>query len=514
MMTVPAINARAALIAAVLLAVACGASDQGLPGPARPAPLDASPPPGGAPDDEGRDLVDVADLGPYFADVFGGEAAAALDDDRLEDAMRGFDDIAAGLEDPVLTPRAQFLAAYLAARLGDHARALSELPGLGRQLPLVADTALETAARSAMALGKFDSAARLADSISDAGVLAPVGDMIGADARRRAGDYPAAAAAYRSYLADWPDSDGALQARARLVECVARGAKEGAAPDPALIEEALAMVDVLRAQSPLGKWTQEAAAHEPALLVALGREAPTGAAALPAALEAYDEAVDLMNRKQNKAAERALNKAIRLARDDGELECRARLDKGTVLVRQRVHGKAALILEAVAEDCEDPNVRVRALFTGGKAFVAADRCADAIRLFDRIEAEFADHTYADDARLHAARCNLALGDRDAVGRLEGAMERHHSAASDPIGLAERNGPTSVESVVQGTISVVLEDQVMFASESRVEGDTEEIFISSLIRGKLYFAKEFFPRVDFETCSNHVLSRILNFLNSV
>ena len=97
-------------------------------------------------DEPDSDLIDVADLAPYFDDVFEGEAAIALAEDRLEDAMRVFDDIAAELEDPILTPRARFLAAYLAQRLGDNARALRELPQLAHQLPLVADIAWETAA--------------------------------------------------------------------------------------------------------------------------------------------------------------------------------------------------------------------------------------------------------------------------------------------------------------------------------------------------------------------------------
>jgi hypothetical protein len=103
-------------------------------------------------------LVAVDDLGPYFENVFNGEAARALAEDRLEEAMRLFDEIAWQISDPVLTPRARFLAALLAGRLGDDSRVLTEMPELAGQLPRLADLAWELAARAAAPRGQHELA--------------------------------------------------------------------------------------------------------------------------------------------------------------------------------------------------------------------------------------------------------------------------------------------------------------------------------------------------------------------
>ena len=96
-----------------LLALSCiascalreqGATVRELPEPTRSPDASAA-----EPHDQDSDLIDVADLAPYFDDVLEGEAAVALAEDRLEDAMRIFDDMAREVEDPILTPRARFL---------------------------------------------------------------------------------------------------------------------------------------------------------------------------------------------------------------------------------------------------------------------------------------------------------------------------------------------------------------------------------------------------------------------
>ncbi|MCK9462473.1 MAG: hypothetical protein M0R80_22860, partial [Proteobacteria bacterium] len=70
------------------------------------APTEAPAPAPPAPE-----LIDVAELEPYFATALDGEAARALVEDRIEDARAGFDAIAAlSAADPELGSRARFLA--------------------------------------------------------------------------------------------------------------------------------------------------------------------------------------------------------------------------------------------------------------------------------------------------------------------------------------------------------------------------------------------------------------------
>lgn len=363
------------------------------------------------------DTIDVATLGPYFEDIHDGEAHLALAEDRLEDAMRAFDEIAVSMEDPVITPRARFLAVYLAARLGDNARAVEEMPQLAHQLPAVADVAWETAARSAYLLHRFDLAVQLAAEISAEGSLAAAGIEIAADARRRSGKFSEAIDGYLRLLEDAPGEDEA-RLRFRLVECAADSiGKDGEETDEKAVADALAQIDILRAQKPLGRWTRKAMARETELLAALGKEAKGAGKARPAALDAYEKATVLKNKMKNREAERALNRVLKLARKGGDLACLALFDKGVVIARQRKHGKAGDIFARVARECEDPNLEVKALLQGGKSFMAAQRCEEAISLFEQIEQDHGEHSYADDARLHAANCQLTLGNTEKFDEL-------------------------------------------------------------------------------------------------
>jgi soluble lytic murein transglycosylase len=402
---------------AALAHAACGAWVE------RRAPPPPGPTPPGPAAPAAPALVDVADLGPYFADALDGEPARALTEDRLEDARIGFDAIAAGLPaDPELAARARFVAAYLASLVGDDARAVAELPALAEELPLVADTAFAAAAASALRLRRNEEAIDLAARVPADGTLGADAAWIRADALRALGRTDAAIAAYRDLLARWPGDDRRLQARASLVGALADLAAAATPPAAAPAEEALALLAALRADAPGDKATREAARREDALLAALGREPEPQKRETNAALEAYEAAAALMRKMKHKEAEKRYGRALKLARDGGDLACRIRSERATVVFRQRDWKRAAPLLEEAAAACRAlPGVAVKALYQGGKAFLSADRYEDAIRLFAAVEADFATSSLADDARLYSARCWLALGDRAKFEELAAAL---------------------------------------------------------------------------------------------
>jgi soluble lytic murein transglycosylase len=358
-------------------------------------------------------LVTVADLGPYFEDVFDGDAARALAEDRLEEAMRLFDEIAREISDPMLTPRARFLGAFLAQRLGDDSRALTEMPELAGQLPLLSDIAWETAALAATNLGRHERALDLARRVERDATEAETAARLAAEALAALGRHREAAAAFEDLLARWPGAEDRRGDAVRLAECLATLARDEAEPERlALAEQALARIEGLRAQDPSDRHVRRAERLEESLLSILGRQPSARPRETAAALDAYEKAADLVRRMRNAEAERALPRVIKLARAGGRLECRARLDLATVISRQRRHQQAAESFAEAARTCGDPDLRVRALYQEGRALISADRPADAISAFETLEREFGTHSYADDARLRAARCHLALGDRE------------------------------------------------------------------------------------------------------
>ncbi|MCP4677673.1 MAG: transglycosylase SLT domain-containing protein [Deltaproteobacteria bacterium] len=120
----------------------------------------------------------------------------------------------------------------------------------------------------------------------------------------------------------------------------------------------------------------------------------------------------MMRKMRNKEAERAFNRVIRLARARGKLACRARYERAIVISRQREHERAANSFKKAIDRCSAPDILVRAIYRGAKAFQAAAIYHEAIRLYGLVESDFSSHSFADDARLHSARCHLALGERD------------------------------------------------------------------------------------------------------
>jgi soluble lytic murein transglycosylase len=358
-------------------------------------------------------LVAVDDLGPYFENVFNGEAARALAEDRLEEAMRLFDEIAWQISDPVLTPRARFLAALLAGRLGDDSRVLTEMPELAGQLPRLADLAWELAARAAATLGQHELALDLARRVSNGATEAEAASRIAAEALASLGRQEEAVAAFASQLSRWPGTEDSRAIEARLVECLAALALDGTNPDRAAhAEQALGRIGRMRAGDASDRHLRRAERQEDALLEVLGRQPSDRPRETAAALAAYDSAADLVRRMKNAEAERALPRVIKLARRGGRLECRARIDLATVVSRQRRHQQAADLFAEAEQGCQDPDLRVRVLYQGGRSLVSADRLAEAITSFETLERDFPSHSYADDARLRAARCHLALGDKE------------------------------------------------------------------------------------------------------
>ncbi len=370
---------------------------------AGPVSSDASPPK--------SELLNIDSMGPYFAGILEGEAAAALAEDRLEDAVELFDEIASRKYDPIMTPRVLFLAAYLSQRLGNDERALSELPGLAERLPLVADTALETAALAALNLKKYEVAIRLARSVSPESLEAEAASIIAADALAALERWEEAAAAYREHLERWPEGEGNCEVISKLVSCETTLATDGEEVDERLARVALARIERLLAQRSSGPWARISTDCEKKLREALGEPYRKNQHERPAAHRAYDDARDLMRRMRNEEAERAFKRVVRLARDGGSLECRARLDRARMIRRQRDHERAAESYARTAELCEDPYVRVRALYNAGRSYASAGRTTDAIEAFNAVERDYPDHSYADDARLRAARCHLDAGDR-------------------------------------------------------------------------------------------------------
>ena len=361
----------------------------------------------------------LSEFAPYFAELNGGEAAQLLAEDKLVDALTAFDEIILSCSDIELTPRARFVAGYIAERIGDDERAVKELTYTAEELPMTADLAWERAGRAALRLGRCEDAATFAGKVSPSSVFSSDALMTRADALRLLEKYTAAVDAYRTYLAQWPKGNRRREAESRIVQCTAlqvEDTHDASAPakksiPPEKLEFGLAVLHRMQAASPTGYWTRQAESFEEALMGASGLEVPQDRPARRIALDAYEKAQNLKNKMKNEAAERAYNEVIRLTKRNPDLQCRARFEQAITVQQQRDYGRAAELYDGVAADCRDPGVRIRSMYRGAKCFDSSGKTEEAIRLFEQVEAEFPNHSYADDARLRAAKCYLDIGDK-------------------------------------------------------------------------------------------------------
>lgn len=99
------------------------------------------------------------------------------------------------------------------------------------------------------------------------------------------------------------------------------------------------------------------------------------------------------------------------SRLDDEALCRGNLLRAQILYRQRERAKASDVYGVAIDRCQRfPDAYADALFGGGRAAAAVNRCEVAMRRYERVERELPSHSYADDARMRGALCALEIGD--------------------------------------------------------------------------------------------------------
>jgi soluble lytic murein transglycosylase len=257
-------------------------------------------------------------------------------------------------------------------------------------------------------------------------------------ADERAGDVRAAAYAYGRVVPGSPLADDARLAEARMRRKF----------DPAGALAALA--PLLERPAPIGGYGRDVAAD--ALMLAGEIQAASGNKA--AARDAYrriwaehalaSEAVDARQRadalgappptpaerlaraqvflsaQKNREAVELLEKlGTEIALPD-PTACEARFALGKGYRKLRLHAKAIATLEPVVARCTERNLLARALYLLGTStsIVAPER---GIEVYERLAAEYPEHSFADDALLYVADLHMKAGNlagaRDALQRL-------------------------------------------------------------------------------------------------
>jgi soluble lytic murein transglycosylase len=325
-----------------------------------------------------------ADLAPVFTDGPLARGLADLEAGRAAEA-------AAALRKSD-RPEARYLAAVALLQSSRHAEALPLLDGLEDRLPDLADRVLFRRGQALDAAGRRREAAEAYAAVPEHSILWAEGRLAEARALDAAGD-----------------GAGALAALVPLVALTERAPERGPAA-----AEALLLAGRIRARSrtdaPFARraylqcWSAyplTAAAND--CLKAL-RGLPGAHAAPPSSEDVLRRAEALLEQNRNKAAIGELEKLaprVGAPAKDATLACRAHYALGKAYRKERQHTKAMAELEPVVDRCDDPALRVKALYVLASAASIASP-ADGLRRYRQLAAEYPSHAFADDALFYAS----------------------------------------------------------------------------------------------------------------
>ncbi|HEY2902811.1 MAG TPA: transglycosylase SLT domain-containing protein [Polyangia bacterium] len=338
---------------------------------------------------------------------------------------------------PAAAPERQ-AAAYLDAlakeTLGRWADAGAIFEGLYRTYPKLSAYHAYHAARCHLrrgdATGALDWVARVpAGSVPEADAL-----PIRIEALRTLGRWQEALAAIGGAL-ERPTS----ASHAELLFKKAEATEKIVAAQPGGVAAALPDITALYrrvwAEAPLEPWGDKAADR----LNALAQTLPAYEANLVRAHTAGEwvtRGMSLFDHNRNTESESAFASALAAPGLDADLECRARYNRAQSVWKQRQRSRAAPLFDDAEAACARVNNRdlhAKALYQSGRCFgsmtfqTSVDEAQlkiyrdTALARFARVEAEHADHSYADDARVRSAELVADAGDEAESNRLLAAV---------------------------------------------------------------------------------------------
>jgi soluble lytic murein transglycosylase len=325
--------------------------------------------------------ISEADLAPVLAGA-AAQGLAAYDARRFGEAARLLARSGA--------PEARYLRALALAEEGAHADALRAAEELEQALPEIADRIRYLRGQELEALRRRQEAAAAFATVPDSSVLAPEARIARARLLEAQGERGAALEALAPLLAQPAPQDLSRPDPAATALLLAgRVRASGRAPDLAGARAALTEC-----------WAAHPLAPEAGDCHAALRALPPGAGVAIAPDDQLRRAEALLGYNRNDAAIAQLSPLLNglpEAAPDQPFACRLRQVLGRAERKERHYARAIALLGPVAERCDDPALRGRALFVlAGAVAIAGDR-GEAIALYRRFVRENPGHPYADDA---------------------------------------------------------------------------------------------------------------------
>jgi soluble lytic murein transglycosylase len=233
--------------------------------------------------------------------------------------------------------------------------------------------------------------------------------LVRIDALRALSRWEDALAALDAYLAKYPNGPRRAEATFRRAEALEKtGAKAGAD----VVADATALYRRVWAEAPLEAWADRAAER----LEAIAQSRPAEEARLVrthTAGEWVARGMGYFNANRNVESEQAFIAALAAPGLDKDLECRARFHRAQSVWKQRQRSRGAPLFDDADGACfraGNRDLHAKALYQGARCYASMGARDQALARYARVEAEHADHSYADDARLRSAEIATDAGD--------------------------------------------------------------------------------------------------------
>lgn len=301
-------------------------------------------------------------------------------------------------------PRAAFLLAWMERQAGQHGDAARRFEEVAGQYPLLADHARYWGALSAFDSRDYERSVKLCLAISMASGFGPRSQYLRGRALLRLNQDKKSIEVLEDFLERFPSASYAGDVRLTLAVAyeedkrwadAARAYHRLRTRYPGRSLEREAEAGVKRVSKQLSKadrdrllgWSHKDRLRRAQALYDVHRSQ-----------RAIEEMDDLLKEKDVQIGE--------------ALWCEATFLQGQAWRKERDHKAAASAYGRFLEHCPEGPDTIKALYSGARSLWTVDQDKRALAWFERVWRDFANHSYADDSMLYAARIHASRGELD------------------------------------------------------------------------------------------------------
>ena len=342
-------------------------------------------------------------LTPFFQQ---GRAKQAVEQFRAEDWDAAETSFAKALRSLPDAERhaAKYMLALARTNLSKWADAGRLFEQMYKEYPKLAPYHAYNAARCRLRRGDATGAIEWAGRVAKGTVPEAEAELVRLDALRSLARWSDALAAADSYLQRFPNGPRKVEALFKKAEAMEKAGAAGSEEPRAATGDIVAIYRRVWAEAPLDVWGDRAAERLDQIAASLP---PAEAASIRTrtAAEMVSRGMVYFDRNRNQESETAFAAALGAPGLDAELDCRARFHRAQSVWKQRKRPRAAPLFDEAEIACakaKNNDLHAKALYQGARCYASMGNREAATAHYARVEAEHADHTYADDARIRSA----------------------------------------------------------------------------------------------------------------